>query len=530
MRTTRDFVRPGRSLAVGERGMVACSHPAAALAAREILLEGGNAMDAALAAIAVHSVVDPHMTGIGGDCFVLYAPKGGLPLAYNGSGRAPAAATLDWYRERGMAAIPDETPHAVTVPGAIDAWCRLAEDHGTLPLERLFRSAIAFAEDGFRVLPRVAFDWAKAAPKLSRNAAAARHYLPDGRPPVIGEKRAQPALGATLRAVARQGRDAFYTGAVADDLVATLQALGGLHTAADFATHRGAYVDAISAPYGDHRLHECPPNGQGLAALIILRILAGFDLTSPSLSEADRIHLLAEATKAAYRQRDLIVCDPDVTPVDVDAVLSDAVIGRMRALIRMDRATPQAMWDEAVHRDTVYLTVVDRDLNAVSFINSLFAAFGSGIYAERSGVVLQNRGLGFKLVAGHANAIAPGKRPMHTIIPGMLTRDGQCVMPFGVMGGQYQATGHAHLVSSVLDRGLSVQEAADLPRSFAFDGTLTIENSVAPSVVAELEARGHTVALTPDPTGGCQAIWIDRQQGVLYGASDHRKDGMALGL
>ncbi|WP_460450885.1 gamma-glutamyltransferase [Alsobacter sp. SYSU BS001988] len=530
MRTTRSFTQPGRSLAVGERGMVATSHPAATVAAHDVLRDGGNAVDAAIAAVAVQCVVDPHMTGVGGDCFALYAPKGGAPIALNGSGRAPAAATLDWYAERGVTAIPDETPHAVTVPGAIDAWCRLHADYGSLPLERLFAAAIGYAENGFRITPRVAYDWAKAAEKLARHEEAAIQYLPGGQAPEVGDRRAQPALGATLRAVARHGRAAFYEGPVAEEIVATLRAQGGLHTLEDFAAQTSNYVDPIQAPYAGVNVHECPPNGQGLAALVILRIMAGFDLASASLSEADRIHIHAEATKAAYRLRDVIVCDPSVTPVDVDRVLSEPFIARLRDGISLNQARPAEAWDEAIHRDTIYLTVVDRDLNAMSFINSLFAAFGSAIYAPKAGVVLQNRGLGFKLTPGHANSIAPRKRPMHTIIPGMVTQGGQAVMPFGVMGGQYQSAGHAHFISRIFDQGLSPQEASDAPRSFSFDGVLTLEDTISPEVARDLEARGHKVAFTSDPTGGCQAIWIDRQKGALYGATDHRKDGLALGL
>ncbi|GGH30535.1 gamma-glutamyltransferase [Alsobacter metallidurans] len=530
MRTTRDFVTPGRSLAIGDRGMVATSHPAATIAALDVLRDGGNAVDAALAGVAVQCVVDPHMTGVGGDCFALYAPRGGMPIALNGSGRAPAAATPEWYAERGITAIPDLTPHAVTVPGAIDAWCTLHNDHGSLPLDRIFRAAIDHAENGFRVTPRVAFDWAKQFDKLSHNAAAAAQYMPGGRMPEPGDRRAQPALGATLRAVAQHGRKAFYEGPVADEIVTTLRGLGGLHTLEDFAAQTSNYVDPIATDYAGVSVHECPPNGQGLAALIIMRIMAGFDLRSSALSEADRVHIHAEATKAAYRLRDLIVCDPSVTPVDVDRVLSEPFIARLREQIRMDRAAPAESWDEAIHRDTIYLTVVDKDLNSISFINSLFAAFGSGIYAPQAGVVLQNRGLGFRLTPGHVNTIGPRKRPLHTIIPGMVTQGGQCVMPFGVMGGQYQAAGHAHFVSRVFDRGMSPQEASDAPRSFSFDGVLTVEQSMDPAIVADLRGRGHTVALTDDPTGGCQAIWIDRDKGALFGASDHRKDGLALGF
>jgi gamma-glutamyltranspeptidase/glutathione hydrolase len=530
LESLRDFMRPGRSLAVGERGMAATSHPAATLAALDILKAGGNAVDAAIAAVAVQCVVDPHMTGIGGDCFALYAPRGGLPIAINGSGRAPAAATLDWYRERDFTAIPDNSPHAVTVPGAVDAWCRLSADHGTMPLEAVLAAAIAAAEEGYRITPRVQLDWRRYADRLKTTEAATKQFLPGGKPPAVGDRMSNSALGATLRAIAKNGGAAFYEGAVAEEIVTCLKALGGLHTVDDFAAQRADYVDPISAEYCGYRLHECPPNGQGLAALIILRILSGFDLADASLSEADRVHLLAEATKCAYGLRDRLVGDPEASVLDVGAVLADEAIGRLRARISRDAALPAPAWDETEHKDTVYVSVVDRDRNAVSLINSIFFAFGSGIYAPKSGVLLHNRGASFRVVPGHANAIGPRRRPMHTIIPGMLTRGGRAVMSFGVMGGQYQAAGHAHVLSQILDRGFDLQHACDSPRSFAFDGTLSLEATFPEATVADLAGRGHRTSVADEPLGGCQMIWIDEASGALFGASDHRKDGVALGF
>ena len=527
MSTLRDFTRPGRSVAVAEHGMAATSHPLATLAALDMLRSGGNAADAAIAGVAVQAVVDPHMTGIGGDCFYLYAPGGGRPIAFNGSGRAPAGASLDWYLEQGFTAIPDLTPHAVTIPGAIDAWCRLSADHGTKSLDEVFAPAIRAAEDGFVITPRVASDWARFADRLGAKAVAV--YLPGGEAPKVGDRLRHPALGRMLRRIAREGRKAFYEGEVAEELASCLSELGGFHRAEDFAAHSGNYVEPISAGYRGHQLFECPPNGQGLAALVIVRILEGFDLGSATLSEADRIHLHAEATKAAYRLRDELVADPGHEPLDIEALLSDASIARLRAPIRLDEALDASVWDGPVHRDTIYLTVVDKDRNAISFINSLFAAFGSGIYAPKSGVLLQNRGLGFRVARGHRNAIAPRRRPLHTIIPGMLARNGRAIMPFGVMGGQFQAAGHAHFLSQMLDRGDDPQQASDRPRSFSVDGTLSLETTIDPAIFTDLRRRGHNTAWAPDPLGGCQAIYIDEARGVLLGGSDHRKDGMALG-
>ncbi|UGX96174.1 gamma-glutamyltransferase [Bradyrhizobium barranii subsp. barranii] len=524
----RDFMVPGRSLAVGDRGMAATSHPAVTLAAVEILRTGGNAVDAAIAAIALQGVIDPHMTGIGGDCFAIYAPASGKPVAVNGSGRAPAKAELGWFRQRGLASIPDDSPHAVTVPGAVDAWCRLSGDYGSKGLDEVLAPAIRAAETGFVVTPRAALDWARYADRIERHQTGVPVYLPGGAAPAVGSKLNHPALGATLRRIAREGRAAFYEGAVAEEIVATLKALGGVMQLEDLASARSEYVEPISADYRDHQILQCPPNGQGVAALLIARILAGFDMASPALGEADRIHLLAEATKAAYRQRDALVADPEFRPLDVDSLLSEASVAALRSAVDLKRASASADFDMPVHRDTAYVAVADRDGNMVSFINSLFFAFGSGIYAPRAGVLLQNRGSGFSLLEGHPNAIAPRKRPFHTIIPGLLAKHGKPIIAFGVMGGQYQAAGHMQILSGVLDRGLDIQQSSDAPRSFAFDGTLSLEPTIPGSVADELIARGHRVIWADEPLGGCQAVHVDHSRGVILGASDHRKDGIAL--
>jgi gamma-glutamyltranspeptidase/glutathione hydrolase len=523
----RDFMAVARSVAVAEKGMAATSHPQATLAAVEILKAGGNAIDAAIAAVAVQGVVEPQMTGIGGDCFALYSPKAGAPIGLNGSGYTPTDTIADKYASAGARDIPPTSPESVTVPGAIDAWCTLVADHGSKSLEEIFRPAIAAAEQGFCITPRVAADWERFRSRVEGNAAAAAQYLPGGRLPAVGDIRSQPALGATLRRIAKDGRQAFYGGAVADEIVGILGGLGGAHSVEDFAAQKSSYVTPISASYGGYDIAECPPNGQGLAALIILRTLAGFDVGK--LTEADRIHLLAEATKAAYRARDAYFCDPATGNIDSASFLSDDYIGRIRDRIDMKRASAIERWDDIEHRDTVYVTVVDRDLNAISLINSLFYPFGSGIYAPQSGVLLHNRGWSFRARPGHLNSLGPRKRPMHTIIPGMMMQNGRAVMPFGVMGGHYQATGHANLISNILDLGLDIQAAAEAPRSFSFDGVLSLESTIPAAVKDDLAARGHNVRWSEEPIGGCQAIRIDHERGVLFGASDHRKDGLALG-
>ncbi|ODT58040.1 MULTISPECIES: gamma-glutamyltransferase family protein [Paracoccus] len=521
-----DFLSGRRPATYAGRAMVATSHPLASAAGLSVLAEGGNAVDAAIAASAVQAVIDPLMTGIGGDCFALYAPAGGPVRALNGSGRAPAAATVEALQAAGLTdAIPQNSAHAVTVPGAISAWCRLHADLGSLPLTRLFRDAVGYARDGYPVTPRVAQDWAESQATVAADPHAAAHFLPV---PQAGARHAQPLLADRLEEIASHGPAAFYQGDTAARMVAHLRSLGGLHTEQDFAeaTDGAEWVDPISARYRGFDIHECPPNGQGLAALLILRIIEGFDMAALSL--ADRHHIQAEATKLAYHHRDALLGDPGHCAGLTETLLSDAAITALRARIDMTRAQAPVLWDEPEHKDTIYLCVVDAQGNAVSFINSIFHGFGSGRLDPATGVLFQSRGASFRLIPGHPNAIGPRKRPMHTIIPGMVTQGGRTVMPFGVMGGQYQATGHAAFLSAVIDRGLSLQAAMDEPRSFATEGVLQVEPTLPQDICDDLAARGHVIKRLTGPMGGAQAIRISK--GVLEGGSDSRKDGMAIGL
>ena len=526
----RDLDQPGRSAAIAENGMAATSHPAATLTALDILRDGGNAVDAAIAAVAVLGVVESAMTGVGGDCFVLYSPKRGAPIALNGSGRAPAKATVEWYRENGVAEIEMDSPHAVTVPGAVDAWCRLLEDHGTKGLDELLQPAIDKAENGYVIMDRNAFDHAGAAERMRKDEYLSARFLPGGKPLGIGTKHTQPQMAETLRRIAKEGRAGFYEGPVMEDIVARLNDLGGLHEADDFDAQRCEYVDPIHAPFRDHEIYECPPNGQGLGALMMMRTLDGYDL-SDGYSEADVIHLIAEATKMAYAARDALFGDPKYVDVPVDYLLSDERAEWVRGRIDLNKASQFNSWNGygAEHKDTTYLSVVDRDGNAISFINSIFKSFGSCIMAPESGVILHNRGYGFRLDSEHPNRIEPGKRPMHTIIPGMAMKGGKAVMPFGVMGGHYQSTGHTTFLSNMFDFGMDPQQANEAPRHFCFDGELALEPRISEDVADDLRGRGHNVTRTSSPHGGCQAIYIDDARGVLVGGSDPRKDGLALG-
>ena len=527
----RDFQRPGRSTVHGTRGVAATSHPLATATAIELLRAGGNAVDAAVAACAVQGVVEPQSTGIGGDCFALYAPGGRVPpYAINGSGRAPAAASVAWFQEQGIDAIEFESPHAVTVPGAVGTWERLLADHGTKGLDEVLQPAIRYAEEGFVVHSRVAYDWASASDKLRACENASAMYLPGGRTPEAGDIHRLPALAKTLRLIAKDGAQAFYKGTIADDIAAHLAAHGSLMTADDLAAFAPQAVEPIGTNYRGFDIYECPPNGQGIIALVILNILEGFELAGLDPVGAERLHLEAEASRLGYRDRAALIADPDAVDVPVAGLLSADYANAMRRHISPAQAMPAELPPGyPAHGDTVYLTVVDGEGNAISLINSLFAAFGSGL-CTASGVMLQNRGSSFVIDEGHPNRIAGGKRPMHTIIPGMVGEGAHAVMPFGVMGGHFQPCGHAHFLTNVIDYGMDPQAALDCPRAFHFGGVLTLETTIAADVARRLAALGHAVAWADAPHGGGQAIAIDRATGVLTGGSDPRKDGCALAI
>lgn len=526
----RDFHFPGRSMVHSHNGMVATSHPASSVAGLDILRAGGNAIDAAIAAAAVQAVVEPHSTGVGGDCFVLYAPRGGDLVALNGSGHAPKAATPEWFADAGIDAIALDSPHAVTVPGAVDAWLRLLEDHGTMSREQVLAPAIAFAEDGYVVQPRSAYDWPKSIAKLKKDKTAAELFLPGGAPPKAGQLLRQRALAETLRLVARHGRDGFYAGPVAEDIVGYLRGRGGLHTLDDFASQKCEYDQPIKLTYRGHDIYQCPPNGQGIAVLIMLGILEGFDIGDYAALSAERLHLEAEATRLAYHICERTVGDPRRVNVSVEEILSDGYIADMRSRIRLDRVMTDVPDTAPMHPETIYLTVVDKDRNAVSLINSVCFAFGSGLVAPRSGVLLHNRGGSFRVEPGHPNTIGPHKRPRHTIIPALACRDGRVAMPFGVMGGQFQPVGQVHVLTNILDFGLDVQEALDLPRGFRFGGVYGLERGIGEETARRLEDLGHPVTRPDSPWGSGQVIWIDWENGSLIGGSDSRKDGLALGF
>ncbi|GAB4177638.1 MAG: gamma-glutamyltransferase family protein [Thalassobaculales bacterium] len=529
----RDFFRPGRSPVHGLNGMASTSHPLATAAAVDVLRRGGNAVDAAVAAVAVLCVVEPGQTGIGGDCFWLLAPAGaGKVLSYNGSGTAPQAASVATLKARlGAEVIPSRSPHAVTVPGTIDGWDHIVRQHGTKPLAELLEYAIAYAADGFPLQARIQQDITGQAEKIREDAGLSGVFLKDGAFPAPGSLIRNPALAESLRKIARDGRAAYYEGPIGRSLAAFLAAKGGLHTADDFARHRGMPTTPIHARFQGYDVFECPPNGQGIIALMIMRMLEHLGPVPEGPGSGQRLHQLNEAARIAFACRDAYLCDPAQGGDPWAAFLDDRWTGPQARSIPADRMVDLSGRTEIpVHADTTYLCVVDGKRNAVSFINSLFDGFGSGMMDPETGIVLHNRGQSFRLIEGHPNAIAPGKRPMHTIIPGMLLRDGRAVMPFGVMGGHFQPVGHAMLLANLFHYGMDLQAAIDHPRIYPLNGTLWVEPTVDAAAVAHLKALGHPVDVRGEPVGGSQAIWIDPATGILTGGSDSRKDGCALGF
>ncbi|WP_439523222.1 gamma-glutamyltransferase [Marivita sp.] len=523
----RDFQMPGRSAVMATNGMCATSHPLAAQAAVDILKRGGNAMDAAIAGAVILGQAEPAMTGLGGDCFALISPAGGDDVvSVNGSGRAPLAAKADDLRSTGHDTIPLQGPEAVTIPGAVDAFCMMSEKWGRLGLADSLAPAIDYMETGLPVAERVAWDWKNNAHLL--NGHGRSHYLVQGAVPKRGDLFRLPGNAEVLRRIAKDGRDGFYTGEVAEDMLKTLNGLGGVHTEADFANTAATIGEPISGSYQGRELLEHAPNGQGATAILLLNILSQFDLASLDPFGAERVHIEAEATKLAYDARNRFVADADHM-TRLDHMLSMDTAQKLAMLIDPKSAmTGPAALAESVHKETIYITVVDRDRMAVSLIYSIFHDFGSGHASEKFGILFQNRGAGFTLQPGHVNEYGGGKRPMHTIIPAILRDAGRVTMPFGVMGGQYQPTGHARVVSNMTDFGMEPQAALDAPRCFAEKGQLKMERGYGDDVRARLTAMGHDVVTPEAAIGGAQAILI-HEHGVLEGASDPRKDGCAIG-
>jgi gamma-glutamyltranspeptidase/glutathione hydrolase len=518
----------GRSTVFGRKGAVACEHPIAALAGIRILDAGGTAADACVAMAACMAVLGPMTTGMGGDAFLLfYEAETGSIRGANGSGRAPGAATIEKLRDRGLSEMPERGGLPVTVPGAVRLWEDAASSLGNLPLARLLEPAWELAENGYPVSEVIARYWKVGEDLLRKNEAASRALLPEGRAPGVGEVFLQPDLARTLAAVAEGGADAFYKGEIARSIARSTQEAGGYLSEEDLAAHESTWVEPISTDYRGVMVHEIPPPGQGIAALEMLNILEGFDLGALDPVSADRIHLEVEAKKLAFRDLHEKIGDPGFSEIPTGELLGKDYAARLRGSISGRAAASVA---PELGDDTTYLCAVDDRGNGCSFINSLYMGFGSGVVAGGTGVCLQNRGYSFRLVEGHPNALEPGKRPLHTIIPGLVTREGALWATFGVMGGPMQPQGHAQLLANLLDYGMSPQEAVDHPRHFHDGETLLVEGRIPDGEVEKLQRMGHRVEVGEDyvvPTGGAQLIRVLESR-VRACGSDPRKDGCAL--
>lgn len=530
---------PTRPVPMAQRGMVACPHHLASGAGLQILQQGGNAIDAAIAVNSTLGVVYPHMTGIGGDAFwLIYHAKTGQLHALNGSGRAVQAATRSFYQAQRLDAIPVRGPlAAITVPGAVDSWTTAHQRFGRLPLAQVLQPAIDYAAEGYPVSLSQE-RWTRTNRKTLADYQFSRQvFLPDGQVPAAGSLMTNLGLAATLQAIATYGRDGFYGGAVATEMTRYLTEIGGLITAADLAQHRSDWVEAIATQYRGHTIWEFPPNTQGFTVLSILNLLEGFDLAKLGHNTADYVHLIVEATKLAFADRDRWLSDPKFDKIPLDQLISKAYADHRRPLIDMNRAAPGAI--AGIGGDTTYSAVVDAEGNAVSMIQSLYHDFGSGVVAGETGVILQNRGCFFSLHDSHINRLEPGKRTFHTLIPAMATDEqNRPSLVFGTMGGEGQPQTQVAMLTRFLDFGYDPQTAIDQPRwlygrTWGSTSTgLSIEGRFSAEVCEDLSRRGHPVSLLPawsEQMGHAHMIQIEQPGRLLKGGSDPRSDGIAVG-
>ena len=532
-----DFVSR-RSMVTSRRGMVAASNPHAAQAGLNILRQGGNAADAAIGAAAVMNVVAPASTGIGGDCFALYYDaKTKKVTALNGSGRAPKDSSIDWLKSQGVTGeIPERGVYAVTVPGAARGWEDLLKKHGTMSLADVLVDAIHYASEGYAVSPVFGTFWGgQYAENFLKNNPHTEDYVPNGSTPKVGQVVQLPGLAKTFRSVAEGGADAFYQGETADAIVETVQGLGGVMTHDDLKNHTSTWGESIQIEYHGVTVHEHPPNGQGLAALQAMNIAKAWSLQGMEWDSPEKLHLMVEAMRLAFADARQYIADPAMSNIPIEWLLSEKYAQQRRALVSEDWAMkPPSYGMPPNSSDTIYLCVVDGEGNGCSFINSLYMGFGSGIVAKGTGVFLQNRGANFVLDPEHPNALQGGKRPYHTIIPGLATKDGELWATFGVMGGFMQPQGHFQVINAMVEDDLNPQEALDRPRwclqSGTSDSILALEEGLPVKTMARLAELGHNVKPVSGRGRGVfgsgQIIRRDAETGVLFGGSDPRKDGL----
>lgn len=536
-----------RSVVWARGGMVAAAQPLAVQAGLDILKQGGNAVDAAIAANACLAVMEPTACGLGGDIFVLlWDPKLGKPVGLNGSGRAPLALTPEKVPPQQDGTIPLHSPYAWTVPGCAGGWFDLHARYGKLPMKTILAAAIRYADEGFPVSPVISSDWARSVRVFKDKPGISEVFAPAGRAPSEGEIFRNPALTKTLALLAEKGRDAFYKGPIAEAIVEYSKKHGGFFSLADFERHTSTWEDPITTSYRGLDVWELPPNGQGLAALQMLNILERFDLKKLGRNSADFWHVMVEAKKLAYADRARYYADPAFARTPVEALLSKDYAGKRAALVSMEKAAPiDSPGDPAAlsRKETTYLCTADQSGLMVSLIQSNYTGFGSGYVVPELGFGIQNRGSQFALAEGHPNRLAPAKRPFHTIIPALVTKGGVPWMVFGVMGGDMQPQGHVQVIVNLVDFGMNLQEAGDAARFhhtgsteptgtvMRTGGILHLEDDVPAAVVEELKRRGHTIEPTAVGTyGGYQAIYRDPATGVFAGATEKRKDGAASGF
>jgi len=517
---------------LAKNGMVASSQPLATLAGVEMLMSGGNAIDAVIATAAVLGVVEPSSIGIGSDAFCLfYSAKDKSIKALDASGRSPYAARLEFCRKLGFTQMPQRGIHSVTVPGAVQGWATLLQSHGTRKLAEVLRAAIRHAEDGFPVAELTAEQWKESEARLKADAGGTINYLIGGRAPKPGESFRNPRMAATLKRIAADGADYYYQGEVADKIVRCSEKLGGLLTLKDFADHRSDWVEPITANYRGRDIYEMPPTTQGFVALEMLKILEGYDLQAMGVHSADALHAMIEAKKLAFADRDRELADRDFMKVDVRDLFSAKRTERLRGLIRMDRAASEYP-NVPGGTDTEYVAATDRDGNLVSFIQSNFMGFGSGVVEPDTGIILQNRGHLFSLDENHPNCVGPHKRCVHTLMPGMIFKDGKPYVALGLKGGHVQPQVQVQLIANLVDFSMRPQEAISAPRFNHIDAIkVGLEPEIPQSVKDELTRRGHqVVGGNPESFGGAHMIMIDPDSGAFVGGSDPRKGGCALGF
>ena len=534
-----------RSEILAQNGMAATSQPLATQVALDILKKGGSAIDAAIAANAVLGLVEPASCGVGGDIFaIVWSAEEQKLYGLNGSGRAPKSLSIDYFMDKGMKHVPFYGPLPVSVPGCVDGWFKLHDKFGQLSIKDILQPAIDYGRNGFPVSEVIAYEMASNYNGLQDQPGFAQTYMPSGKPPIKGEVFKNPDLANTYERIAKEGRDAFYKGTIAKTIDSYMRKHGGFLSYDDLAEHTSNWVEPVSVNYRGYDVWELPPNGQGTAALQMLNLLEGFDIASMGFGSTDYLHVLTETKKLAYEDRAKFYADPEFNTIPLETLLSDEYAAQRRNLIRMDTAAdsyPAGDMDIETG-NTTYLTVADKAGNMVSFIQSIYSEFASGMVPDGLGFVLQNRGQMFNVQdRNHANALEPGKRPFHTIIPAFITKDGQPWASFGLMGGAVQPQGHAQIVVNLVDFGMNLQEAGDAPRmrhrgssqptgsKMTNGGTLFLESGFEPGTLRELRKKGHRIGFGVGMFGGYQAIGVDLKTKVYSGASESRKDGQAAG-